>query len=176
MMMKKGILFIGFLVFALVFAQTVTNLTQFKENIKKNKAEAKASIKPYLYDGYKTTYFNYKTYKQTKEIEIYLFNTTEYRLAINTNSCPSNISIKIYDQNKSVEGRILLKEISDVNGQNTLVQTKDLNKAYVDAGGKSSRLKRVFVDYEIPATPKANNANPTIEHRGAVVLVMGYKN
>ena len=174
--MKKGLLVVSFLVFAFAFAQTVTNLTEFKESIKQNKAEAKESVKPYLYDGYKTTYFNYKTYKQTKEVEIYLFNNTEYRLAFNGKSCPSDIVIKIYDQAKSVDDRILLKEISDIKGGNMVVQTKEMYDAYKSAGGKAPRLKRVFVDYEIPATPGANNANPTIEHRGAVVLVMGYKN
>jgi len=174
--MKKGLILVGFIVFAFAFAQTVTNLTEFKESIKQNKAEAKESIKPYLYDGYKTTYFNYKTYNQVKEVEIYLFNSTEYRLAFNGKACPNNISVKIYDQSKNVSDRILLKEISDVKGGNVIVQTKEMFEAYKSGGGNASRLKRVFVDYEIPATPGANNANPTIEHRGAVVLVMGYKN
>lgn len=174
--MKKGLALLGLLVFAAVFAQQVTNLTEFKESIKKNKAEAKESIKPYLYDGYKTTYFNYKTYKQAKEVEIYLFNNTEYRLAFNGKSCPQNITVRIYDESKNSTGRVMLKEITDVKGQNIVVQTKELNEAYkANAAGKSD-LKRVFVEYEIPATPNANNANPTIDHRGAVVLVMGYKN
>ncbi len=175
-MMKKIITFIGVFVFTLMFAQTVTNLTEFKENIKQNKSEAKISIKPYLYDGYKTTYFNYKTYKQVKEVEIYLFNNTEYRLAFNGKSCPSNIGIKIYDQAKSVSNRLLLKEIKSVKGENVLIQTNDLYDTYKKMGGNASRLKRVFVDYEVPGTPDANNVNPTINHRGAVVLVMGYKN
>ncbi|MDX1351040.1 MAG: hypothetical protein R3279_12360 [Putridiphycobacter sp.] len=174
--MKKGLALIGLLVFAAVFAQQVTNLTEFKESIKKNKAEAKESIKPYLYDGYKTTYFNYKTYKQTKEVEIYLFNNTEYRLAFNGKSCPQNITVKIYDESKNASNRVLLKQIDSVKDQNIVVQTKELNAAYTAASSSNTNLKRVFVEYEIPATPDANNANPTIEHRGAVVLVMGYKN
>ncbi|MFD1551878.1 hypothetical protein DNU06_01735 [Putridiphycobacter roseus] len=174
--MKKGLVLIGFLVFALAFAQQVTNLTEFKESIKLNKAEAKTSIKPYLYDGYKTTYFNYKTYKQSKEVEIYLFNNTEYKLAFNGKACSKNITVNVYNESKSVADRILLKEITDIKGNNIVIETDDLNDAYVAAGGSASRLKRVFVDYVIPATPDANNANPTIEHRGAVVLVMGYKN
>ncbi len=174
--MRKGLMLVGFVVFSLAFAQTVTNLTEFKENIKRNKAEAKEVIKPYLYDGYKTTYFNYKTYKQVKEVEIYLFNNTEYRLAFNGKACPNDIIVKIYDQSKAVSDRILLKEISSVTGQSIVVQTKDLFSEYKNKGGTASRLKRVFVDYEIPATAGANNANPTIGHRGAIVLVMGYKN
>ena len=174
--MKKGLALLGLLVFAAVFAQTVTNLTEFKDSIKKNKAEAKESIKPYLYDGYKTTFFNYKTYKQAKEVEIYLFNNTEYRLAFNGKSCPEDIVVKIYDESKNSANRTLLKEIQDLKGQNIVVQTEDLDEAYKAASQTSSKLKRVFVEYEIPATPNANNANPTIGHRGAVVLVMGYKN
>jgi hypothetical protein len=174
--MKKAILFLGFFGVALLFAQTVTNLTEFKANIKSNKAEAKEQLKPYLYDGYKTTYFNYKTYKQVKEVEIYLFNNTEYRLAFNGKSCPKNVSVKVYNTDKSNLNRVLLKEINNVSGTNSLVQTSELNEAYQGASKNATRLKRVFVSYEIPATASANNEKPTIEDRGAVVLVMGYKN
>ena len=175
-MSKKGILFLAFFGVALLFAQTVTNLTEFKANIKSNKAEAKKAVKPYLYDGYKTTYFNYKTYKQVKEVEIYLFNNTEYRLSFNGKSCPKDVTVKIYNADKSNNNRILLKEITNVSGGNTIIQTKDLNDAYKKSNKKANRLKRVFVNYEIPATPTANNSKPSIEDRGAVVLVMGYKN
>lgn len=174
--MKKSILFLAFFGVALLFAQTVSNLTEFKANIKSNKAEAKKAVKPYLYDGYKTTYFNYKTYKQTKEVEIYLFNNTEYRLSFNGKSCPRDVKVKIYNADKSSKSRILLKEIPSVSGANMVIQTKELNEAYKKANSKATRLKRVFVSYEIPATPSANNSKPKIEDRGAVVLVMGYKN
>ncbi|MFK8037768.1 MAG: hypothetical protein AB8B74_05720 [Crocinitomicaceae bacterium] len=173
--MKKGFAILGLLLFAAAFAQ-VTNLTEFKDSIKKNKAEAKTSIKPYLYDGYKTTYFNYKTYKQTKEVEIYLFNNTEYRLALNGKSCLKDITVRVFNESKNAADRVMLKEITDVKGSNVLIQSSDLNTAYKTATSSKTNLKRVFVEYEIPATPGANNANPTIEHRGALVLVMGYKN
>jgi len=51
-----------------------------------------------------------------------------------------------------------------------------LNTVYKSVNKKASRLKRVFVNYEIPATKGSNNSKPKIEDRGAVVLVMGYKN
>ena len=41
-------------------------------------------------------YFNYKTYSQTKEVEIYLFNNTEYALSFNGKSCPKPVKVKIY--------------------------------------------------------------------------------
>ena len=174
--MKKSILFLAFFGVALLFAQTVSNLTEFKANIKSNKAEAKKAVKPYLYDGYKTTYFNYKTYKQVKEVEIYLFNNTEYRLSFNGKSCPKNVKIKIYNADRGSKKRIVLAEIENISGKNMIIQTKDLNVAYKKINSKATRLKRVFVSYEIPAAPGANNAKPKIEDRGAVILVMGYKN
>jgi len=174
--MKKSILFLGFFGIAFLFAQAVSNLTEFKANIKSNKAEAKEQLKPYLYDGYKTTYFNYKTYKQVKEVEIYLFNNTEYRLAFNGKSCQKNVKVKIYNAPKSDPNRVLLKEIDNVSGANYLVQTGELNENYMAVNKNATRLKRVFVSYEIPATSTANNDKPSIEDRGAVVLVMGYKN
>ncbi|MGV6860909.1 MAG: hypothetical protein ACWA41_04005 [Putridiphycobacter sp.] len=175
-MNKKGILFVAFFGLAFLFAQKASTLSEFKSNIKMNKNEAKKSIKPFLYDGYKTTYFNYKTYKQTKEVEIYLFNNTEYRLAFNGKSSPKPISVKIYNAPKSESDRILLREIKDVSGENEIISTKWLNDAYKKENSKATRLKRVFVNYEIPATPGANNSKPEISDRGAVVLVLGYKN
>ena len=174
--MKKILLFVAFFGVALLFAQTVTTLTEFKTNIKSNKAEAKKAVKPYLYDGYKTTYFNYKTYKQTKEVEIYLFNNTEYRLAFNGKSCPKDVKVMVYNADKTVTDRVLLKEIANVSGDNIVIQTKEMNDTYKKAKKNATRLKRVFVSYEIPAIAGANNSKPKIEDRGAVVLVMGYKN
>jgi hypothetical protein len=174
--MKKSILFLAFFGVALLFAQTVTNLTEFKANIKSNKEEAKNALDSYLYDGYKTTYFNYKTYEQTKEVEIYLFNNTEYKLSFNGKSCTKDVKIKIYNNDKSSEDRVLLKEVSNVSGKNIIIQTDELNDTFKNANKEATRLKRVFVTYEIPATSGANNSSPNIEDRGAIVLVMGYKN
>ena len=161
---------------ALVFAQNISTLSEFKTNIKQNKAEAKKSIKPYLYDGYKTTYFNYKTYKQIKEVEIYLFNNTDYKLAFNGKSAPKKVSVKIFDAPITESNRVLLAEIEDISGENTIITTKTLNESYKQKTKNDSRLKRVFVDYEIPSVSTADNKNPDISDRGAIILVLGYKN
>jgi len=174
--MKKSILFLAFFGIAIVFAQKITTLAEYKSSIKANKSEAKKSISPYLYDGYKTTYFNYKTFKQTKEVEIYLFNNTEYRLAFNGKSCSKGLKVNIYDKEKSSSNRLLLKTIDNVTGQNIMIKTDDLNKALKLSNSKATRLKRVFISYEIPAIATANNSKPSLDDRGAVVLVMGYKN
>ena len=122
------------------------------------------------------TYFNFKTYKQIKEVEIYLFNNTDYRFSFNGKSLPNDVKIKIYDEDKTNPTRVLLKEVSEVKGKNVVVESSDLNDTYKSKKSGASRLKRVFVDYEIPSIPGAQNKKPTMKERGAVILVMGYKN
>ena len=174
--MKKTLTLLAIFALAFVFAQTAANLTEFKENISKQKVEAKKALKPYRYDGSKVTYFNFKTYKQVKEVEIYLFNNTDYRFSFNGKSLPNDITIKIYDEDKTNSDRILLKEVSGIKGANLTVESSDLNDIYISKKSGASRLKRVFVDYEIPGVPGAQNKQPTMKERGAVILVMGYKN
>jgi len=174
--MKKFITSLAIFGAILVFAQTATNMDDFKENIKSNREEAKKAIKPYLYDGYKTTYFNFKTFAQSKEVEIYLFNNTDYKLSFNGKSSPKDITVKIYDEAKSNPKRVLLKEFNGISGNNIVVNTTELEEVLKKTNKNAARLKRVFVNYEIPATPTANNKTPDISDRGAIVLVMGYKN
>lgn len=174
--MKKTLTIAALFGFAVLFAQTASNLTEFKENISNQKAEAKGELKPYRYDGSKVTYFNFKTYKQTKEVEIYLFNNTDYRFSFNGKSLPNDITVQIWDKDKTMSDRVMLKEFDGIKGKNLLIESSDLNKIYKNKNSNASRLKRVFVDYVIPATPGAQNKKPTMKERGAVVLVMGYKN
>lgn len=174
--MKKTLTIIGLFSFVLLFAQTASNLTEFKENIASQKAEAKAQLTPYRFDGSKITYFNFKTYKQVKEVEIYLFNNTDYRFSFNGKSLPNDITIEIYDKDKTEGDRILLKKFTGIQGKNVLVESAELNETYRAEKNSNGRLKRVFVDYIITPVPGAQNKKPTMKERGAVVLVMGYKN
>ena len=115
--MKKSLILLSFLSFAVIFAQTAANLTEFKENIAAQKIEAKSQLKPYRFDGSKITYFNFKTYKQVKEVEVYLFNSTDYRFSFNGKSLPNDITIEIYDQEKAIGDRILLKNSMELKGK-----------------------------------------------------------
>ena len=173
--MKKLTSLIAIFALGFVIAQTAANLTEFKENISRQKVEAKKALKPYRYDGSKVTYFNFKTYKQVKEVEIYLFNNTDYRFSFNGKSLPNDITIKIFDEDKTASSRVLLKEISDIQGKNITIESSELNDVYQKKTGSDRRLKRVFVDYEIPGIPGVQNKKPTMNERGAVILVMGYK-
>ena len=174
--MKRILTLLALFGIAILFAQTASNLTEFKENIAAQKAEAKTQLNPYRFDGSKITYFNFKTYKQVKEVEIYLFNNTDYRFSFNGKSLSNDISVEIYDKDKTQGDRILLKTLDGLQGKNVLVESSELNDTYREAKNSKGRLKRVFVDYIITPVPGAINKKPTMKERGAIVLVMGYKN
>lgn len=158
---------------AFVIAQTADEIAEFREKIKSNKSEAQSSLTPFKYDGSKITYYNVKSFEQTKEVEVYLFNNTDYKFSFSAKSANHDVVVKIYDKDKEAEERVLLKEISNVKGQKFIVNSKELNDSYTSKGG-ASRLKRVYVDYVIPkATGKVEKGS--MSSRGAVVLVMGYK-
>ena len=86
------------------------------------------------------------------------------------------MSVKIFDAPITESNRVLLAEIEDISGENTIITTKTLNESYKQKTKNDSRLKRVFVDYEIPSVSTADNKNPDISDRGAIILVLGYKN
>ena len=111
-----------------------------------------------------------------KEVEIYLFNETDYRFSFNGKSLPNDITVKIFDKDKSAEDRVLLKEFTGVQGKNLTIESSELNDAYLAKKNDKIRLKRVYVDYVIPSVPGAQNKQPTMKERGAIILVMGYKN
>ncbi|MEZ4936315.1 MAG: hypothetical protein R2799_01840 [Crocinitomicaceae bacterium] len=171
--MKKLLGGILMLSAAFVIAQTADEIAEFREKIKTNKDEAQASLTPYKYDGSKITYYNVKPFEQVKEVEVYLFNNTDYKFSFSAKSSIHDIKVQIYDVDRESENRILLKEISNVKGTTFLLNSKELNDTYKSKGG-SDRLKRVYVDYVIPkASGKVDKSS--MDSRGAVVLVMGYK-
>jgi len=128
--MKKTLTLFALFGFAILFAQTASNLTEFKENIATQKAEAKSKLKPYRFDGSKITYFNFKTYKQVKEVEIYLFNNTDYRFSFNGKSLQNDITVEIYDKDKTEGDRTLLKKFDGIQGKNILIESAELNDTY----------------------------------------------
>ena len=68
------------------------------------------------------------------------------------------------------------QKLVNQKGKNILVESTELNQVYQQKTKTTTRLKRVFVDYVITAIPGAQNQTPTMKERGAMVLVMGYKN
>lgn len=158
-----------------VLAQSSDEIAAFRSAISVNKETAKNSIKGFKYDGSKITYFNFKNYEQVKEVEVYMFNTTEYKFSINTEAAAKGIKIEVYDKSKSDKDRNLLKSIDNAAGKQLDFSSNELNAAMKKAVPNAVRLKRVYVDFVISEDAQASSSSNPMDNRGAIVLVMGYK-
>lgn len=145
------------------------------------KKEATKALEPYRYDASKVTYFTFQPYEQTKEVEIFFFNKTEYRLAFNSKGIKENIVVEIYDRAEGQPDRTLLfKKEAAPGGEFTCTST-ELTKKF-EEGGKKGELKRAFISYRIPSKVKEtfkderSGEESVIRKRGAMVLAMGYSN
>jgi hypothetical protein len=150
----------------------------FDAQIQKNREDARAALKPYKYDGTKTTTYSYKTYTYAKEVEVLTIENTDYMLSFNANSVTKEkITVRIYDGPETAPGRILLYENTNVNANNFVVRIDELNQKFreerlkafnakpkagqaPDAAEKAAaniakmRLKKVYISYVIPAVDK----------------------
>lgn len=157
-----------------VMAQTSEEIAAFRQSIMDNKETAKDAIGSFRYDGSKITYFNYKSYEQVKEVEVYLFNNSEYNFSINAEAVKKGLTIEVYDKAKGSNDRHKLKTIDGAAGKQTNFSSDDLNAAMKKAVPEAVRLKRVYLDFVIAKDSDEKSSNP-MDSRGAIVLVMGYK-
>lgn len=158
--------------FFVVAQKGSSDIAKFRAEITENKYAAKKELGSYKYDGAKVTYFNYKKYDQVKEVEVYLFNNTNYKLSFNGNSIPGNCKVEIYNKSKIEEDRVVLAEISDLSGKEVQLNSDEMNKTYKSKFPSAARLKRVYVNYIIPSS---KGDKKTSDDRGAAILVLGYK-
>lgn len=147
------------------------NAREGASKVTEYKGKSRENLKPYRYDASKVTHFSYSGFQQKREIEILMFNGTEYRLCFNAQGAPKPVSIQIYDKPESNQARVMIQEFANVAGtENIAVESDNLNKKYQEMKGKDVVLKRIYVDYII-------SANDTKEPlTGFMVLSYGYKN
>src|SRR5690606_32734924 len=101
-----------------------------KTDIENNKKDARNQLGSYKYDGAKVTYFNYRRIEQVKEVEVYLFNNTDYKLSFNGNSIPGVCKVEIYNNSKIESDRVLLDEVDNLSGKAIQISSDDLNTNY----------------------------------------------
>ena len=171
--------------------QQAEDKAALKEELSEYKRVCRAALKPYRYDGVKTTQFRYKTYEYIKEVEIATIQNAEYRLSYNTNGIHHDkIKMQIYDKSSKDIRRVLLYEKSEIGGNEFSFETnlmiEKLKQSKLDKGIDSvivnqMRLKKIFVNYIIPAIEKTTEINEfgenvTVKLKGAVILCVGYSN
>jgi hypothetical protein len=163
----------------------------FKEELSGYKKLCRAALNPYRYDGVKTTQFSYKPYEYIKEVEIATIQNAEYRLSYNTNGIHhAKIKVQIYDKPSKDKRRVLLYEQSEVGGNEfsfeTTLMIEKLKQSKLDKGIDSTivnqmRLKKIFINYIIPAIDSKTEVNEfgedvLVKLKGAIILCVGYYN
>jgi hypothetical protein len=166
----------------------------FDAQVQKNREDARAALKPYKYDGTKTTTFAYRTYSYAKEVEILTVENTDYMFSFNATSVTKEkITVRIYDKPETSPGRILLFENTNVSSNNFTVKLDDLNakfraeraKSIGDEAAAKLRLKKVYVSYVIPAVDKEVQTEQVAKNKtvttnvvtfNAIVVAVGYQN
>ena len=149
-------------------------------------------LKPFRYDGSLTTHFSYKEYTYVKEIEIATIQNEIYRLSFNAMGIMDDgITIKIYDKPKKYNKRTLLYEKENVTGSEFTLETNEMIDKFKQAKREQGyeekvvthlRLKKLFIDYIIPAKERVFETNDEdgtetkVITKGAVILAVGYNN
>jgi hypothetical protein len=174
----------------------------FNKGVQDGKLAARKRLVPYKYDGTKSTRFNYKTFTHAKEVEVLTIENTDYKFCFDGNMIKSdNITVEIYDKPMEAKGRILLFKKENVGPGEFEVNLEEMNEVFRSQKiasvpesdtpeyankiklYKSMRLKKVYVNYVIPAverevTEAGENGNidqTTVIQFSAIVLAVGYK-
>ena len=150
------------------------------------------ALKPYRYDGSKTTHFSYKEYNYRKEVEIGTVQNSEYRLSFNSNGIKyDQIKVEIYDKPSKYNSRVLLYEKDGVGGNEFTVETASMIEKLKEVKREKGvdeeivlrmRLKKLYISYIIPAIDREIEIDPETGNeikvitKGAIVLAIGYSN
>lgn len=102
----------------------LTPYQEFLNELSEYRKLCRNALKPYRYDGSKTTHFSYKQYNYAKEVEIGTVQNSEYRLSFNSNGIRyDKIKVQIYDKSKNYKSRMLLYEKDGVGQNEFTVET-----------------------------------------------------
>jgi len=165
---------------------------EFLSELSEYRKVCRNALKPYRYDGSKTTHFSYKEYDYRKEVEIGTVQDSEYRLSFNSNGIKyDQIKVEIYDKPSKYNSRVLLYEKEDVGGNEFTVETAQMIERLKEVKREKGvdeeiivrmRLKKLYISYIIPAIDREIEIDPEtgkeikVITKGAIVLAIGYSN
>lgn len=170
----------------------VDPLVEFRELVTGYRADCKKGLKPYRYSFGRTTYFNYKSYRTKKEIEVSLPLNATYKFNFNASGVTSEkITVRVYNKSNDYSNRFLLFEKKNVGGNSFSFTSSQLfgnlkeqyrAKGYSQEKINAVQLNRIFIEYVIPASDieKVMNENTgrmtSVSKKGAIVFASGYEN
>ena len=165
---------------------------EFLTELSEYRKVCRNALKPYRYDGSKTTHFSYKEYDYRKEVEIGTVQNSEYRLSFNSNGIKyDQIKVEIYDKPSRYNSRVLLYEKDGVGGNEFTVETASMIEKLKEVKREKGvdeeiilrmRLKKLYISYIIPAIDREIEIDPETGNeikvitKGAIVLAIGYSN
>ena len=165
---------------------------EFLNELSEYRKLCRNALKPYRYDGAKTTHFSYKDYNYRKEVEIGTVQDSEYRLSFNSNGIKyDQIKVEIYDKPSKFKARVLLYEKDGIGGNEFTVETGPMldklkevkrEKGVEEEIIERMRLKKLYISYVIPAIDREIEVDPEtgnevkVVTKGAIVLAIGYSN
>ena len=165
---------------------------EFLSELSEYRKVCRNALKPYRYDGSKTTHFSYKEYDYRKEVEIGTVQDSEYRLSFNSNGIKyDQIKVEIYDKPSKYNSRVLLYEKEGVGGNEFTVETAQMIERLKEVKREKGvdeeiivrmRLKKLYISYIIPAIDREIEIDPEtgkeikVITKGAIVLAIGYSN
>ena len=165
---------------------------EFLNELSEYRKLCRNALKPYRYDGAKTTHFSYKDYNYRKEVEIGTVQDSEYRLSFNSNGIKyDKIKVEIYDKPSKFKARVLLYEKDGIGGNEFTVETGPMldklkevkrEKGVEEEIIERMRLKKLYISYVIPAIDREIEVDPEtgnevkVVTKGAIVLAIGYSN
>lgn len=88
-------------------------------------------------------------------------------LFFNGELATGRINLKIYDKAVNDPDRLVLFEVKNINSKTVSVTEEELNERLSFYEPNPTRLRSVFIDYEISKSKK--------EERGAIVMAIGYE-
>lgn len=123
-------------------------------------ASLKKALDPFKYDSQKITKINFTKKAQQMEVEVPVFVGEKYRVVLNTSGLPKPINISIYTKDKESKKR------------EAIYTNKDLKNGETEIVFDAPRIRKMFIDYDIPADSTASPANKI---SGCVAFMVGYK-
>ena len=158
----KKIIFLSFI--GLLFSYGFTLVQQTPDTVDKNSltASSRKKMEPYKYDSQKFTRINFTKKSQQLEVEVPVFVGEKYRLVFNTTAMPENPSIGINVYTKSKEQ----------GKREAIFSNKDIPAGTKELVFDAPRLRKLFIDYDVPATD-STAADQKLS--GYILFMVGYK-
>src|ERR1044072_6498558 len=102
-------------------------------------ASCKKKMEPFKYDSQKFTKIMFQKKTQNLEIEVAVFIGEKYRLVFNTSALPKQVMVNVYTKDKESKKR------------EAIYSSKDLKAGENEILFDAPRVRKLFVDYDVPA-------------------------